>query len=130
MVLEPVIEPLGFEWRIGVALFASFAAREVVVSALSVIYGAGDESVEKESLLIGRLKAATRSDGSPVFTTATAMSLLVFFVLAMQCLPTQAITRRETGKWRWAVLQFAYMTILAYTASFITYQSLTALGVS
>lgn len=128
--IEPVIEPLGYDWKIGVALVASFAAREVVVSALSVIYGSGEDGVEEESLLLDRLRNAKRADGSPTFGTATAISLLTFFVLAMQCLPTQAVTRRETGEWRWAVLQVTYMTALAYGASFIVYQSLTALGVS
>lgn len=125
--LEPIIEPLGFDWRIGVGIVASFAAREVVISALSVIFGVEGDG-EENSLLFDRLKEAKRSDGSPLFTFASSISLLVFYVLAMQCLPTQAVTKRETGSWKWAIIQLAYMTVLAYTASLITYQSLSALG--
>ncbi len=112
-----------------IALDASFvAAREVVVSALSVIYGVGDEGTEDGSFLLDGLRAAKRPDGTPVFTFATSVSLLVFYVLAMQCLPTQAITRRETGAWKWAGLQVAYMTCLAYGASFAVYNVLTMFG--
>ena len=128
-VIEPVIEPLGFDWRIGVGVIASFAAREVVVSALSVIFGVGEEGGENGSLLIDQLQAATYADGTPVFTFATCASLLVFYILAMQCLPTLAVTRRETGAWRWAVLQFVYMSALAYTVALITYQGLRLFGV-
>lgn len=126
-LIEPVIEPLGFDWKIGVALVASFAAREVVVSALSVIYGVGEEA-EEGSLLIDRLREAKRPDGTPVFGTATSVSLLVFYVLAMQCLPTQAVTRRETGSWKWAGLQLGYMTLLAYVVSLVVYQALKFFG--
>lgn len=127
-LVEPVLEPLGFDWKIGVAIVASFAAREVVVSALSVIYGVGDEGTEDKSLLLDKLRTAKRADGTPVFTFATSASLLVFYVLAMQCLPTQAITHRETGSWKWAGLQVAYMTCLAYAASFIAYNAITFFG--
>lgn len=126
--IEPVLEPIGFDWKIGVGVIASFAAREVVVSALSVIYGVGDDPGD-DSVLLEKLKEAKRDDGTPVFSTATSFSFMVFFVLAMQCLPTQAVTRRETGQWRWAGLQLAYMSVLAYGASFVTYQALVALGV-
>ncbi len=126
--VEPVLEPLGFDWKIGVGIVASFAAREVVVSALSVIYGVGDEGAEDDRFLLGKLRAAKRPDGTPVFTFATSVSLLVFYVLAMQCLPTQAVTKRETGHWGWALLQLVYMTCLAYVCSLIAFQSLTALG--
>lgn len=129
-VIEPVIEPLGFDWRIGVGIVASFAAREVVVSALSVIFGVGDAGAEQGSVLLDRLKEAVLPDGSPLFTTATAFSLLVFYVLAMQCLPTQVITRRETGSWKWALFQLGYMTLLAYFAALITFQGLRAFGLA
>jgi ferrous iron transport protein B len=123
--VEPVLEPLGFNWQIGVGVISSFAAREVIVSTLSILYGAGGEEGDG---LLDRMQAARRPDGSPVFTTASSVSLLVFFVLAMQCLPTQAVTRRETGQWRWAFLQLGYMTALAYGASLVAYQSLAAAG--
>jgi ferrous iron transport protein B len=126
--IEPAIAPLGFDWRIGVGIVSSFAAREVVVSALSVIYGVGAEASDGNSLLIGRLAAATHPDGTPVFGFATCASLLVFYVLAMQCLPTLAVTRREAGGLKWALFQLAYMSALAYFASLITYQSLRAMG--
>lgn len=129
-VIEPAIEPLGFDWKIGVAIIASFAAREVVVSALSVIYGVGEEGAESQSVLLDKLRAATGADGAPVFTFATCVSLLVFYVLAMQCLPTQAVTRRETGSWKWAAFQLLYMTALAYSAALLAYQSLTFFGVA
>jgi len=129
-VIEPVIEPLGYDWRIGVAVVASFAAREVVVSALSVIYGVGAEGADGNSLLIGRLAAATRADGTPTFGFSTCVSLLVFYVLAMQCLPTLAVTRRETGEWKWAGLQLVYMSALAYGAALVAYQGLRAVGFS
>ena len=127
-LVEPVLAPLGFDWKIGVGIVASFAAREVVVSALSVIYGVGAEGSEDGSVLLDNLRAAKRPDGTPVFTFATSVSLLVFYVLAMQCLPTQAVTRRETGSWKWAGLQVAYMTVLAYGASFIAYNAIAFFG--
>ena len=121
-LIEPVIRPLGFDWQIGVGVISSFAAREVIVSTLSVVYGVGSESVDgKPKSFYDTLRTAQRSDGSPVFTTATCISLLVFYVLAMQCLPTQAITRRETNSWRWPIFQLVYMTVLAYSASFVAF---------
>jgi ferrous iron transport protein B len=127
-LIEPVIEPLGFDWKIGIGVVTSFAARETVVGTLGVVYGVGDEVVDDPAPLLDRIREAKHPDGSPVFTVATCMSLLVFYVLAMQCLPTQAVTRRETGSWKWAAFQLGYMTALAYTASLITYQTLAALG--
>ena len=118
-LIEPVIEPLGFDWRIGIGIVASFAAREVIVSTLSVVYGVEDEDTGP---LIERLKNVTRADGSPMFNLATCLSLLVFYVLAMQCLPTQVVTARETKSWRWALFQLGYMTVLAYTVALVTYQ--------
>jgi len=121
--IEPVIRPLGFDWRIGVGVISSFAAREVIVSTLSVVYGVGrDVADESPQTFYDTLRTAQRSDGSPVFTTATCVSLLVFYVLAMQCLPTQVVTKRETNSWRWPIFQLVYMTSLAYFASFIAYQ--------
>jgi len=120
--IEPAIEPLGFDWQIGVGVISSFAAREVIVSTLAIVYGVGDVSDDNPRSLHDALRAAKRSDGTPVFGLATCISLLVFYVLAMQCLPTQAVVRRETGGWGWPLFQLGYMTVLAYTAAFAAYQ--------
>ena len=129
--IEPVIAPLGFDWQIGVGVVSSFAAREVIVSTLAVVYGVGEAAAEENpGSLYDSLRAATRSDGSPVFTTATSASLLIFYVLAMQCLSTQAVTRRETGGWRWPLFQLGYMTVLAYVSALATYQLLNGFGVT
>ncbi len=130
-LIEPVVEPLGFDWQIGIGVITSFAAREVIVSTLAIVYGVGEDSVEDNSTgLHEKLRHAKRSNGEPVFTMATSMSLLVFYVLAMQCLPTQAVTKRETNSIKWAVFQFSYMTILAYAASLLTFNIVTALGIT
>lgn len=121
--VEPVFRPLGFDWKIDVGVISSFAAREVVVSTLSIIYGIGEEGAEDEQGLVATLKGQTRPDGSAVFDLPTCLSLLVFYVLAMQCLPTQAVTRRETGSWKWAIFQLVYMTALAYVAALVVYQT-------
>jgi ferrous iron transport protein B len=123
--VEPVFRPLGFDWRIDVGVLSSFAARETLVSTLSVVFAVGDGAAEAGSTgLRDTLRAQRRPDGTPLFGVPTACSLLVFFTLAMQCLATLAVTRRETGSWRVAALQLAYMTGLAYTAALVTYQSL------
>ena len=122
-LIEPVVEPLGFNWQIGVGVVTSFAAREVIVSTIAVVYGVGEDLAEENpDAFIDRLRAARKPNGDLLFSTATCFSLLVFYVLAMQCLPTQAVTRRETGSWKWALFQLGYMTVLAYSASFVTYQ--------
>jgi len=117
--VQPVFAPLGYDWKLTVGVMTSFAAREVFVSTLAVLT-AGDDDTENEGVL-QKIENAKRDDGSPVFTLPTAASLLVFFVLAMQCLPTIAVTKRETGSWNWALLQLSYMTVLAWVASFITF---------
>jgi ferrous iron transport protein B len=121
--IEPVFAPLGFDWKISIGVLSSFAAREVIVSNLAILYGLGDAGADDSDSLYDSLRASRHADGSPVFTTATCLSLLVFYVLAMQCLPTQVVTARETGHWKWAVLQIAYMTLLAYAAAWGTYQA-------
>jgi ferrous iron transport protein B len=126
--IEPVFRPLGFDWRIDIGVLSSFAARETLVSTLAVVYGVGDDEAASEGLR-DTMRAQRRADGAPVFGLATSCSLLVFFVLAMQCLPTQAVMRRESGSWRWAAFQFGYMTVLAYAAALVTYQGLRLLGV-
>ena len=128
-LVEPVFEPLGFDWRIDIGVLSSFAARETLVSTLSVVFAAGEEASDGDrARLRDALRAQTRPDGTRLFGVPTACSLLVFFALAMQCLATLAVTRRESGSWRIALLQFTYMTALAYTAALVTYQSLHYLG--
>jgi len=98
------------------------------VSTLAVVYGVGEESADEEpASLYAAMRSARRRDGSPVFNPAASASLLVFYVLAMQCLSTLAVTRRETNSWRWPVFQWVYMTALAYGAALVTYQTLTLL---
>jgi ferrous iron transport protein B len=127
-VIEPVIKPLGFDWKIGVALIASFAAREVLVSTLSIIYNVGkDESAESDTL-ISAVRDAKTDDGRPAWTPLTALTLMVFFVLAMQCMSTVAVVRRETNSWSWPLFMIGYMTALAYIGAFITYQGGKMLG--
>lgn len=121
--VEPVFNPLGFDWKINVGILSSFAAREVIVGTLAIVYGIGEDAAEDEQTLVETLRSQKRPDGSPVFDTATCLSLLVFYVLAMQCLPTQAVTKRETGSWNWAIFQLVFMTVLAWVAAFATYQA-------
>jgi ferrous iron transport protein B len=127
-VIEPLIKPLGFDWKIGVGLISSFAARETIISTLSVVYNAGDDA-ENQSL-VGVMKEAKRADGSPVWTPLVGLSLMVFFVLACQCMSTVAIVRRETNSWRWPAFMVTYMLVLAYVASLITFQGGRLLGFS
>ncbi len=126
--VEPLFAPLGFDWRINVGVISSFAAREVIVATLAIVYGIGEDAAEDEETLSATLRAQRHADGGPVFTTATALALLVFFVLAMQCLPTNVVTRRETGSWKWPALQFGYMTVLAWSAAFVVHRVVSALA--
>jgi ferrous iron transport protein B len=116
--IEPVIAPLGYDWKIGIALVTSFAAREVFVGTMATLY-----SVEEDdnTSLREKLQAAVRPDGTPVYSLAAALSLMIFYVLAMQCMSTLAIVKRETGTWKWPVVQFFMMTGLAYVLSWLTY---------
>ncbi len=120
--IEPAIEPLGYDWKIGIALITSFAAREVFVGTMATLYSVGED--DEGMLLREKLGAAKKDDGTPLFTLATGISLMVFYVFAMQCMSTLVITRRETGTWKWPVIQFVYMTAIAYVMSFIFYQLL------
>jgi ferrous iron transport protein B len=121
--LEPVIKPLGYDWKIGIALVTSFAAREVFVSTIATIYSLG--STDDEQTIKGRLKSEINPEtGGPRYTTAVGFSLLVFYTLAMQCMSTLAIVKRETKGWKWPLLQLVYMTAVAYLSAFIIFQSL------
>jgi ferrous iron transport protein B len=128
-VIEPALKPLGFDWQIGIGIIGSFAAREVIVSTLAVVYGVGEDAPgQKRTSLYDALRRATRTDGTPVFTTATCISLLVFYILAAQCLSTSVVVRRETNSLKWPLFQIAYMTGLAYVAALIVYQIFRHLG--
>ncbi|MEL7472375.1 MAG: ferrous iron transporter B [Planctomycetota bacterium] len=124
---QPLFEPLGYDWQLTVGVITSFAAREVFVSTMAVVTQGSDDT-EDDGVLAG-LASAERTDGTPIFTTAVAWSLLVYYVLAMQCLPTLVVTAREAGGVRWALLQFAWMSGLAYVLALVTYQALRAMGV-
>jgi ferrous iron transport protein B len=122
--IEPVIAPLGYDWKIGIALITSFAAREVFVGTMATLYSVGEDADENSATLRDKMMAAKRADGSKVYTLATGLSLLIFYVLAMQCMSTIAVVKRETKSWKWPMIQLAYMTGLAYLCSFIVYQLL------
>ncbi|MBI5858331.1 MAG: ferrous iron transport protein B [Sphingobacteriales bacterium] len=119
--IEPVISPLGYDWKIGIALITSFAAREVFVGTMATLYSVGDDK-KNELLLKEKMKAAVRPNGKPVFDLATGLSLMIFYVFAMQCMSTLAVVKRETGSWKWPVIQLFYMTGLAYVMSWLVYQ--------
>jgi ferrous iron transport protein B len=126
-VVEPVFAPLGYDWRLTMGVLTAFAARETFVSTLAVLTGAADQGGHG---ILSRIQSARRDDGRPLLSPATAVSLLVFFVLAMQCLSTMVTVRRETRSWRWPLLQFAWMTALAWIGAFGTFQVLRLAGVA
>jgi ferrous iron transport protein B len=128
--IEPVIAPLGFDWKIGIGLVASFAAREVFVSTMSTVYNVGefDDSDSGMKNLEQTLQEQQRPDGTPVYTTLTALTLMVFYVFAMQCVSTVAVVRRETNSWKWPVFQWLYMGALAWGLAFVTYHGGRLLG--
>lgn len=120
--IEPLIRPLGYDWKIGIALITSFAAREVFVGTMATLYSVGEDDDENSLLLREKMQQAKHPDGSKVYTLATGLSLMIFYVFAMQCMSTLAIVKRETKSWKWPVIQLFYMTGLAYLISFIAYQ--------
>lgn len=128
--IQPVFAPLGYDWQLTVGVLTSFAAREVFVSTMAVLLVGDSEADIEETGVLSQIRSARRDDGRPVFSFATSASLLIFFVLAMQCLPTLALTLRETGSWKWAALQLGYMTGVAYLAAFLVYQGLHLAGFS
>jgi ferrous iron transport protein B len=127
-VVEPVFRPLGWDWRIATATIASFPAREIIVATLGTLFNLGaDEDAESEGLL-ATLQGATWPDGRPLFNIAVAISIMVFFALCAQCAATLVTIKRETGQWRWPVLTFVYMTVLAYAGAFIAFHAATLAG--
>ncbi len=120
--IEPAIRPLGYDWKIGIALITSFAAREVFVGTMATLYSVGEDANENDNTLRGKMAAAKRPDGSKVYNLATGLSLLIFYVLAMQCMSTLVIVKRETRSWKWPLIQLVYMTGLAYLMSWMVYR--------
>jgi ferrous iron transport protein B len=131
-LIEPAIRPLGFDWQMGIGLIASFAARETLVSTLSIVYNVGDDKggkgAKQSDSLIQAVRDAKRPDGHPAWTPLVAVSMMVFFVLACQCMSTVAVVRRETNSWRWPLFMVGYMLVLAYIGSLVTYQGGRLLG--
>jgi ferrous iron transport protein B len=130
-LIEPVLAPLGFDWKIGIGVVASFAAREVFVSTMSLVYNVGEyekRSEEATATLAGSLRAQKRPDGSPVYTPLVAVTLMVFYVFALQCVSTVAVVRRETNSWKWPFFQWFYMGLLAWVLAFVTYHGGRLLG--
>jgi ferrous iron transport protein B len=122
-LVEPLVRPLGWDWRLGCAALASFPAREVVIATLGVIYNLGDDEDENSEPLAETLRAATwEGSDQPVFNIPVALSVMVFFALCAQCASTLAVLRRETNSWRWPAFTFVYMTTLAYLGALLTYQ--------
>ncbi|MBT6252441.1 MAG: ferrous iron transport protein B [Flavobacteriaceae bacterium] len=119
--IEPAIAPLGYDWKIGIAIVSSFAAREVFVGTLATIYNVG---TDEEDTIKNRMADEVHPDGKPVFTLASGMSLMIFYAFAMQCMSTLAIVRKETNSWRWPTIQLVVMTVIAYLAAFATFQLL------
>jgi len=123
--IEPAIRPLGFDWKIGIALITSFAAREVFVGTMATLYSVGESEEDSDATLREKMSAAVRADGTLVYTLATGLSLMLFYAFAMQCMSTLAIVKRETRSWKMPVIQLVYMTCLAYICSLIAYQLFT-----
>ncbi|MEO8765574.1 MAG: ferrous iron transport protein B [Ginsengibacter sp.] len=119
--IEPLIRPLGYDWKIGIALITSFAAREVFVGTMATLYSVGEDHDENNATLRQKMGAAVRPDGTKVYDLGTGLSLLIFYVLAMQCMSTLAVVKRETRSWKWPAIQLGYMTCLAYVMSLIVY---------
>ncbi|HTE30134.1 MAG TPA: ferrous iron transport protein B [Chryseolinea sp.] len=123
--IEPLIKPLGYDWKIGIALITSFAAREVFVGTMATIYSIGSVNEDDAATIKDRMRAEVNPvTGGPRFTPAVGFSLLVFYTFAMQCMSTLAVVYRETRGWKWPMIQLAYMTVLAYVSAFIVYQLL------
>jgi ferrous iron transport protein B len=121
--IEPVIAPLGFDWKIGIGIVSSFAAREVFVSTMSTVYNMGSGDAEAKIHDLQKiLPEQKRPDGTALYTPLTAVALMVFYVFALQCVSTVAVVRRETNSWKWPVFQWVYMGVLAWFLSFVTFQ--------
>ena len=122
--IEPVIKPLGYDWKIGIALITSFAAREVFIGTMATLYSVEGGKNANPQTLRERMDSARTDDGAKVYTLATGVSLMIFYAFAMQCMSTLAVVKRETRGWKWPIIQVIYMTGLAYLMSLIAYQLL------
>jgi ferrous iron transport protein B len=120
--IEPAIRPLGFDWKIGIALITSFAAREVFVGTMATLYSVGENPEDNDATLRQKMSGATWRNGRPVYTLASGLSLMLFYAFAMQCMSTLAIVKRETKSWKYPAIQFVYMTALAYGFSLLAFQ--------
>jgi len=127
-----VVKPLGFDWKIGIGIVASFAAREVFVSTMSTVYNVGQAAPEAagSQSLRETLQEQRRPDGSPLYTPLIGLTLMIFYVFALQCASTVAIVKRETNSWKWPIFQWLYMGVLAWTSAFLVYQGGRLLGFS
>ncbi|MEM1258684.1 MAG: nucleoside recognition domain-containing protein, partial [Bacteroidota bacterium] len=119
--IEPVVRPLGYDWKIGIAVITSFAAREVFVGTLATIYSVGSD---QEETIQNRMASELNSKGEPLFNFASGISLMLFYAFAMQCMSTLAIVKRETNSWKWPVIQLVFMSIIAYISALVAYQIL------
>jgi ferrous iron transport protein B len=128
--IEPALAPLGFDWKMGIGLIGAFAAREVFVATLGVVYGVGSDVDEASDSLRDKIRAERRPDGRPVYTPLVGISLMLFFALSCQCMSTLAVVRRESGGWLWPGFLFAYMTVLAWLVAFAAYQGGRLIGLS
>lgn len=129
MGIEPLVKPLGYDWKMGIGLISSFAAREVFVGTMATVYSLGedvdpDDDEERETLLSRMRSEINRNTGRPSYNLASGISLLLFYAFAMQCMSTIAIMKRETGSWKWTLIQTVMMTGIAYIVAFIAYQLL------
>ena len=127
-LIEPAIQPLGFDWKVGIGLITSFVAREVLVSTLATIYNVKEAEETSVNLRIALQNETNVTTGKRVYTPLVAVSIMVFFALACQCMATVAIVKRETNSWRWPIIMVLYMTGLAYVSSFVVYQGGLLLG--
>jgi ferrous iron transport protein B len=128
-LLEPAIQPFGMDWKVGIGILGSFAAREVFVSTMAIVYNVEDDDEDKQSTSVRQqMQQEVDAAGNPRFTPASAAALLVFYVLAMQCVATMAVVRRETESWKWPLFQWAYMAVLAWVAATLVFQIGRALG--
>jgi ferrous iron transport protein B len=120
--IEPLVKPLGWDWKIGVGVIGSFPAREVVIATLGTIYSLGGDVDPDQQGLIGSMRSATWPDGTPVYNVPVALSVMVFFALCAQCASTLMVIKRETRSWIWPLFTFSYMTLLAYVGALVVYQ--------